>query len=40
MRWTRRLLNNRKIVHTLITLSVFMHMDFLDQLVLFGWKWG
>jgi hypothetical protein len=40
MRWTRWLLNNRKIVHTVVTLSVLMQADFLDLLKLCGWKWG
>jgi hypothetical protein len=40
MRWTRWLLNNRTIVHTVVTLSLLMQTDVLDLLKLCGWKWA
>jgi hypothetical protein len=40
MRWAKWLLKNPKVVQIVVALSLFREMSFLDQLVLYGWKWG
>jgi hypothetical protein len=40
MRRTKWLLKNPKVVQIVVALSLFMHMDFFNQLKLCGWKWS